>query len=129
LQQTNDVIEWNHVINGWLGRCFATTQAVGMRRITEHKERRPTLGRLLHELAPTCRSTGAGVTGGPRAVSGGSLAWTPMSRHAMSRHAGLEGLVRAGDGQRQDGGRRRRAVTPPPRVRVTCSPQCPGGTA
>jgi hypothetical protein len=81
LQQTNDVIEWNQVVNGWLGRCFATTQAVGMRRITEHKERRPTLGRLLHELAehPEVASRDRYMAALPATAIHGREGWTTFA--------------------------------------------------
>jgi hypothetical protein len=47
----NKNVEHHSHVNGYLTRSYAQMQAVGIRRQWDHKERRPTIGRLLDEIA------------------------------------------------------------------------------
>jgi hypothetical protein len=46
----NPEVEQHTMINNWFTRCYSQTQAVGVRRQSEHEGRRPTLGALLREI-------------------------------------------------------------------------------
>lgn len=48
---SNPEIQHHAVVNEWLARSYSQTLAVGVRRQSEYGERRPTIARLLHEIA------------------------------------------------------------------------------
>jgi hypothetical protein len=49
--QTNPAIEHHSHVNNYLTRTYAQMQAVGIRRQWDRKDRRPTIGRILHEIS------------------------------------------------------------------------------